>query len=227
MVANNPVDPVAAIAGFRLELHNLLTRHDSLASTFERNSGVGAILVNLGLHWAEDAFDTPTAEARAEASRLRSKWTESKQYHGLVLDFDMVVYRVKEQLSPMFRRSLPFGSVYHATTLVTKIRHLDATLSILDDRARAWIASGRRLPVGVARSNKSRKSGPIKSGFWMPRTLTDWVALVAGIGFLLSLALQAAGSIGHGLAIIAGTSVLLVVLLWSVTILVRRRRRSR
>lgn len=223
-VAINPsTDLLALLTGFRLELRALRSRHDESARSFEVDSGIGAVLVDWGLQWAEDQLDIPTSTARDEAQRLRLDWTESKQYRDLVGDFDRVLDRVRVELSPKFRRTLPLAGVYHATYLATKIGQLETTLSILEDRARAWIASGKKLPVGVQRSVKSRHTPPPMAGFWVPRTLADWVALVSGLAFILSLAVPAIVKAGESTLPLAAALVSGAVLLGSGAVLAWRR----
>jgi hypothetical protein len=214
--------------GLRSELRALGSKHDESARAFEVNSGVGAVLVDFGLHWAEDQWDIPTSAARQEARRLRLSWTQSKQYRDLVSEFERLLGRVRTELSPMFRRALPLAGVYRATTLVSKIQQLDTTLAILEDRTRAWITFGRKPPVGVQRSTKAHRPRQPKRGFWLPRTLTEWVALISGVGVLASLVLPEVARVGPSLFSLSGALVSGLILVGAGTILVwQRARRTR
>jgi hypothetical protein len=213
------------LKGFRTELRALRSRHDGAARSFEVNSGLGAVLVDWGLRWAEDQWDIPTSTVHQEAQRLRQSWTESKPYRDLLDEFERFLDRVRTELAPKFRRALPLSPVYKAVNVVTKIRQLDAVLATLEDRTRAWIALGRRPPVGTVRSAKGRPSRPSKSGFWIPRTLSEWVALIAGLGFIISLAVPEIVRGGQSLVSFSIAGVLGIILAFAGAVLLSRRER--
>lgn len=192
------------------------------------NSGLGAVLFDWGLGWAEDSWGIPTGKARDEADRLRLTWIQSKQYRDLFAEFERLLDRVRAEVSPMFRGRLALAPVYRAVNLVTKIRSLDAFLLGSEDWIRAWVTDGKKLPVGRLRptGTRIRRREPAR-GFWLPQTLSEWIALISGGAVLVSLAIPAVREVEQGavpLPILAILGLALVVIGVGLTIRTSRRR---
>jgi hypothetical protein len=225
MASPQPADPTATINRLRVELKNLLERHEKAARSFEVNSGMSAVLVDWGLTWAEDNLDLPTSRAKEVADRLQLAWTESQLYRGLLVEFDRLLMRVKEELAPLFKGRLPFTGVYSVKTLATKIRRIDTVLLSLDDRARAWQVAGRAPPVGHLRVPRGPRKRGAKREFWRPQTFSEWFTVFVGVVVLLSLAIPALGDLERDILTLPGTLAIGILLIGIGVILVWRRAR--
>ena len=197
MATQSTSDPAGRLALLLSELRNLKEKHDQAARSFEVSSGVGAVLFDLGLQWAEDALDISADTAREEAASLREKWTQSKPYGDLSTEFNDFLDHVKAELLSIFKHPTTYSRIHQARTLATKIRLLEARLLDDQDRIRNWLHAGRALPVGREPGRSRSGSGARRVARTRPATLVtkEWwqstiglVALLAVVGAAIYLA---------------------------------------
>jgi hypothetical protein len=127
---------------------------------FQQSDALWQTLSTKALDWLEDQFDRDRNRLNQAEKSFFASWYQSREYHQLEGQLHQLIENSRKLLLKTYKRPPSLREVEKAVRLTARSSQLAGLLSTSHDEARAWLAQGRRLPIGV---NARLRAGFMKS----------------------------------------------------------------